>query len=344
MVRKKLYDNIQDKLSKKGVNVVVGSIYDLMAVCKSWYRGNVNDFHYYNVHLANGQTKRKERATMNMGKKLCEDFSKLEWSEKVEIKLDNDENTKRLLTVLNSKENSFQTNFPIFLESIYALGTGVTVEYQKDGKNVIDYIDGDVVLPYKFTNSYIYGLVTVSRFVEGTKESKRYYTHLTYHEYENGEYKRLNELYVSRYMDTLGKDKSFSEHFPNVKEYEVFKTEAPRFQVWRLPIANNFDTNSPMGLPIIANQIDKLKSIDLKYDSFNREFELGKRRVLIDRSAVKKRVSGVDENGQPIMVSHFDADDDVYVAIDGMEKQPIKDINFPLRVHCLLYTSPSPRD
>lgn len=41
------YDNIATTLSKKGINLTVGTIYDFMALWKSWYRGNVNDFHYY---------------------------------------------------------------------------------------------------------------------------------------------------------------------------------------------------------------------------------------------------------------------------------------------------------
>ena len=303
----------------------------MMTVWKSWYRGNVNDFHYYNVKLSNGKTCQKERRTMNMPKKVCEDFSKLEWSEKVEIKLDDKENTKKLLNVLNSKENNFNVNFPMFLEKEYALGTAVTVEYTKNGKTIIDFIEGDVVLPYKFTNSYIYGIVTVSRSVEGQENKRKYYTHLTYHEFEDNVYKKVNELYVSKTENTLGKEIPFSDKFPDVEEYEIIETAFPRFQVWKLPIANNFDTGSPMGLSILANQIDKFKSIDTKYDSFDHEFASGKRRVLVDRKAVKKRAEGVDDNNNIIYTSYFDANDDVYVAIEGMENQPIKDIDFSLR-------------
>lgn len=303
----------------------------MMAVWRSWYRGNVNDFHYYNVKLANGKTCRKERRTMNMPKKVCEDFSNLLWSEKVEIKLDSKKNTEKLWKVLDSKENAFSINMPQFLEKEYALGTMITVEYKKNDKTIIDYIEGDVVLPYKYTNSYIFGLITVSRTTEGIDNKKKYYTLLTYHEYENGIYLKTNELYVSKNENTLGKNIPFKEKYPNVEEDEIIETEHPRFQVWKLPIANNFDTGSPMGLSILANQIDKFKSIDTKYDSFDHEFVSGKRRVLIDKSAVKKEVEGVDDNDNIIYTSYFDADDDVYVAIKGMEQQPIKDIDFSLR-------------
>lgn len=328
----KLYDNIQKTLSTKGINVVVGDIYDFMAIWKQWFRGNVNDFHFYNVKMSDGKTVEKERRTLNMPKKLCEDFSKLEWSEKVEIKLDTDEATEKLINVLDSKENAFSTNFPMFLEKEYALGTMVTVEYKKDNKTIIDYIDGDVVLPYKYSNNYINGIVTISRTTEKQGKSELFYNLLTYHEFDNDIYRTIKELYVSKDENTLGEEINFKEVYPNVKEFEEIKTEHPRFQVWKLPLVNNLDTGSPMGISILANQIDKFKSIDIKYDSFNREFITGKRRVLIDKSALKSDVIGVDENDKPIMVSYFDTDDEVYVAIKGMDNQPVKDINFELRV------------
>lgn len=327
-----LYENIQKTLSKKNINIVIGDIYDFMAIWKQWYRGNVNDFHYYDVKLANGNTDTKERRTLNMPKKVCEDFSKLEWSEKIEIKLDTEDGTKRLNAILDSKENAFKVNFPMFLEKEYALGTMVTVEYKRDNKTIIDYIDGDAVLPYKYTNNYINGIITVSRSTVEESKKKVYYNLLTYHEYEDGIYKTLKELYVSKNESELGKEVEFKTIYPNVTEYDEIITEHPRFQVWKLPIANNLDTASPMGISILANQIDKFKNIDIKYDSFNHEFITGKRRVLIDKTSLKSEVKGVDENGNPIMVSYFDTNDDIYVAIKGMDSQPIKDIDFDLRV------------
>lgn len=302
-----------------------------MAIWKQWYRGSVNDFHFYNVKSVNGTNIEKERKTLNMPKKICEDFSKLDWSEKVEIRLDKPKNTEKLLKILNSKENDFKVNFPIFLEKLYALGTMATVEYSKNGKTIIDYIEGDVIIPYKYTNSYIYGIITVSRFTEKDGESEQYYTLLTYHEYEGNLYLKTNELYVSKDENELGKEISFSSKYPNVEESEIIETENPRFQVWKLPIANNFDTGSPLGLSILANQIDKFKAVDIKYDSFNNEFLSGKRRILVSKAAVKGQVVGVDEKGNPVMVSYFDSNDDVYVALNGMDEEPVKEINFELR-------------
>lgn len=326
----KLYENIASALSKKSINLVVGDIYDFQEIWKSWYRGNVNDFHYYNARV-NGKDVRCERKTMNMPKKVCEDISKLLWTEKTRIDLSNKKATERLWQVLDSKENSFTVNFPIFLEKALALGTGVLIEYKNaEDKTIIDYLDGTVVVPYKYTNSYISGLITVSRFVEEIRKKKIYYTHLTYHEYENGIYRRYNELYKSSAETELGKEENFALKFPNVKELEEIETTTPRFQVFKPNIANNYDMDSPMGISVLANSIDRFKSIDMKYDSFDREFKLGKKRILVDPTAMKAQMVA-DSEGNTHFMQYFDTEDEAYVGINGMEGQPVKDVDFSLR-------------
>ena len=324
------YNNIASTLSKKGINLTVGTIYDLMAVWKSWYRGNVNDFHYY-TEVVCGKSTTCERLTMNMPKKLCEDLTKLLWTEKTQINLSNKNATKRLWEVLDSKENAFTVNLPIFIEKMLALGNGATVEY-KDEKNntIIDYIDGDVIIPYKFTNGYITGMITVSRFIEEKGKRKIYYTQITCREYTEGKYIKLNELYKSNTDTTLGKQLNFNDKFPNIKESEVVITKNPYFQIWKPNLANNFDTNSPMGISIYANSIDRFKSLDTKYDSFYNEFMLGKKRIVVDQSAMKGGME-TDEQGNPRFVQYFDKNDKVYQAINAEMKEPVKEIDFTLR-------------
>lgn len=325
-----LYNNIQETLSKKGINLTVGTIYDLMAIWKSWYRGNVNSFHYY-TEIICGKSVNCERLTMNMPKKLCEDIAKLLWTEKTRIDLSNKNATKRLWEVLDSKENAFTVNFPIFIEKMLALGNGATVEYKdENNKTMIDYIDGDVIIPYKFTNGYISGMITISRFIDEKGKNKVYYTHITYHEYVDGKYIKLNEIYKSSTDTTLGKQINFNDVFPKVKESEVKMTGNPYFQIWKPNLANNFDTGSPMGISIYANSIDRFKSLDVKYDSFYNEFILGKKRIVVDQSAMKGGMT-TDENGNPRYVQYFDKNDRVYQAINAEMKEPVKEIDFTLR-------------
>ena len=323
-----IHQKITETLSKKGINLQIGNTYDMISVWKSWYRGNVNDFHYYNVTLADGTIKLAERLTMNMPKKLCEDYAKLIWNDEVEISLNNKGNSKRLWEILNSNENNFSTMFPQFIEKTYALGTGALVEYKDDDKIKIDYLEADVIIPHKYNNGYISGLITISQFTE-EKRIKYYYTHLTFHELVDGKYIKYNELYKSTKENELGKEINFEDYY-NMPSLMTFDTNTPHFQVFKLPIANNLNLKCSMGMSVYGNSIDRFKAIDSKYDLFTKEFELGKKRITVDATAVKKRVE-TDATGDTRFVSYFDKNDTVFQAIAGMESQPIKEIDFKLR-------------
>lgn len=331
-----LYNNISSVLSKKnGINLAVGDIYDYMQIWKEWLAGDVADFHHYKVKLASGTTVNKEILTMNMPKKVCEDMAKLLWTEKTQIQLKRKKDTIKLWSILDNKVNNFTTNFPIFIEQVMALGNGALIEYKDNGVTTIDYVTGDLVIPYKYTNSYVYGLITVSRYsetedAETNKEKTFYYTHITYHEHENGKYKRKHELYKSENDNELGNEINFNEIYPDIGKEDEIETDVPYFQVLKPNLANNLDMSSPLGISIFANSIDRFKAIDLKYDSFSREFVLGKKRILVDNTTLKAKAIP-NENGKIDYVQQFDANDEVYVAVEGMEKQPAKEIDFTLR-------------
>ena len=331
-----LYNNISSVLSKKnGINLAVGDIYDYMQIWKEWLAGDVADFHHYKVKLASGTTVNKEILTMNMPKKVCEDMAKLLWTEKTQIQLKRKKDTIKLWSILDNKVNNFTTNFPIFIEQVMGLGNGALIEYKDNGVTTIDYVTGDLVVPYKYTNSYVYGLITVSRYseiedAETNKEKTFYYTHITYHEHENGKYKRKHELYKSENDNELGNEINFNEIYPDIEKEDEIETDVPYFQVLKPNLANNLDMSSPLGISIFANSIDRFKAIDLKYDSFSREFVLGKKRILGDNTTLKAKAIP-NENGKIDYVQQFDANDEVYVAVEGMEKQPAKEIDFTLR-------------
>ena len=337
----KIYNDLKKQLKEKGVNLINVDYYELIDVWKSWYKGVVDDFHFYNIKLADGTEAQCEKKTMSMAKKSCEDMMKLNWSNKCDIKLATDEKTKRLWSILDSKQNNFTIMFPQILELGFALGTTAMTEYKDElGRTRIEYIlDPSMIIPYAYDNFNITGFVVFNQWEEIEKNKPVYYVHLTYHEFkptmnENGEmvqiYRKYNELYKSKDKDQLGKEIPFESMFPNVEQLVEEVTDTPHFQIVKPPIVNNADITIPMGMSIFANSIDKLKAIDNKYDSFDNEFIDGKRRILVDKTALKG-VPQYDNDGNVTTQLYFDRNDRTYVALNGMQDQPIKDISFDLR-------------
>ena len=336
-----IYEDLKNQLHKKGVDVINVDYYNVIDVWKSWYKGVVDDFHFYNIKIADGSEVQCEKKTMSMAKKSSEDMLKLNWSNKCDIRLATDEKTKRLWNVLDSKQNNFTIMFPQVLELAFALGTTCMTEYKDGlGRTRIEYIvDPESIVPYAYDNFNITGFVVFNQWEDVDKNKAIYYTHLTYHEFkteedENGKlyqvYRKLNELYKSKDRNQLGKEIPFESMFPNVDELVEYRTDTPHFQIMKPPIANNIDIDSPMGISIFANSIDKLKAIDNKYDSFDNEFVDGKRRILVDKTALKATPQ-VDSDGNISQQLFFDRNDRTYVAMNGMKDQPVKDISFDLR-------------
>ena len=336
-----IYEDLKKQLNKKGINLIDINYYDLIDVWKSWYKGVVDDFHFYNIKVADGSTVEVEKKTMSMAKKSSEDMMKLNWSNKCDIKLANDEKTKALWKVLDSKQNNFTIMFPQMLELAFALGTTCISEYKDElGRTRIEYINNpSCLVPYSYDNFNITGFVIFDQWQEEEKNRPVFYTHLTYHEFktekdENDElkqvYRKYNELYKSKNVNTLGKEIEFTDKFPNVEELVEYDTNTPHFQIIKPPIVNNVDISTPMGISIYANSIDKLKAIDDKYDSFDMEFIDGKRRILVDKTALKAAPQ-VNDDGTISQQLFFDRNDRTYVAMNGMQNQPVKDISFDLR-------------
>ena len=118
-----------------------------------------------------------------------------------------------------------------------------------------------------------------------------------------------------------------------MQEVYKIKTSTPHFQVYGPNLANNYDFGTPLTISIYANSFDRLKSIDIKYDSFNNEFIKGKKRIMVSSKALKGKADVNPETGETRVVKYFDESDDTYVAIEGndMGGQPVKEIDFNLR-------------
>lgn len=304
--------------------------YIKLLLWKDWYKGSVLNFHYYDVKLADGTTVQKEKLTMNCAKKVSEDMCKLLWSNKVQINLDSEENTKKLWEILDA--NNFSYMMSRQLELCSALGTVAFTQFIQDGNVIIEYIgDSSLIIPFEYSNDRITSLVTINQFTRIENDETMYYTHLVYHSFKNNVYTKYNELYKSKIEDELGEIYPFVTLFPNVEEVVTYENvDHPHFQVLKLPIVNNYDLDNPMGISIYANSIDRFKAMDTKYDSFYNEFITGKKRILVDASTLKG-LPTVNDDGQITTTMYFDRNDTTYVALRGMDNQPIKEIEFNLR-------------
>ena len=350
--------DILSVISKRGQNPVQGNIYNMMAIWLSWFRSNVNDFHFYNLKLADSSIKRCERMTLNMGKRVPEDWTKLLYNKNVNVVLDSFEEEKsnedkEFYLKLNKdyndilENNNFEVEYSNILEKAFALGTSAMVEFSNNDEILIDFIIGDMLIISSYRNQQVSGLVTVNVM----QHNDETITHLTFHDLIEGKYFIEHVVFVSTDVNLLGKSASsnitrvFSQAEANemstmveVKDDEgkvirteerhivTFDTDIVHFQIIKPNIVNNFDLENPMGLSVFANAIDQLKGGDTWYDAFINEPEKAKYRIVVDSETmleeIQKTTSDSDGNVVVQTLRPFNSQDTTFVGanLSGHDK------------------------
>lgn len=75
-----------------------------------------------------------------------------------------------------------------------------------------------------------------------------------------------------------------------------------------------------LGLSCFANCTDTLKALDIAFDSFSREFVLGRKRIIVPSSCIRTVVD--PDTGR--ISRYFDTDDEVYQALKCDEEKDLK--------------------
>ncbi len=199
------------------------------------------------------------------------------------------------------------------------------------GRIRIGYCAADQFVPLAWDNSQVKAAVFISR----EARDGHYYTRLEWHRRDGEAYRVDNEVYRSEARagagrDVLGVRYPLEAVYPELSEQTRLQAVDSLFTYWRTPIANNLDDDSPLGVSIYANALETLRALDICYDSFVQEFELGKKRIIVPARCVRT----VADPGTGEMRRYFDPGDRVYEALatDDAGELRIQDNSVELRV------------
>lgn len=258
--------------------------------------------------------KSRPRAMTNMAKVICDKLATMTFSEQCDISVDDEKYNDTVSEVLEN--NCFWERFPEFLSRSYALGGGVIKVYLEDNVIRLNYINADRFFPTKWNNRQI----TEGIFCNDYVQNGFYYKLFEYHTLQSDGVHIYHVLRRSDSRSYLGQEVPVSELFPELDYEMVFKgVQKPLFCYFKPAVGNNMVFDLPLGLPVFANSIDTLREIDVIFDSLEREFILGKKRIIIPSECVK---STYDSDGNE--VKYFDTDDEVYQAFNADDAPKLK--------------------
>lgn len=301
-------------------------MYQFIDMWKDLYKGYYAKWHHLEYHTIDGiQTRKMD--TLNMAKTASSEMASLVYNEKCEISIGDDENETAEFINDVFKHNKFDKKFQDFLEYSFAMGGMVIKPYVEDDVIKLSFVTADCFIPISWSNETIREGV----FINETQKGKKTYTLLEWHVWESGIYTVKNELYESETGTDLGKKVSLDVLYPGLEPIVGMpKIEKPIFVYFKPNTANNFDTQSPLGISLYANALSVMKSIDTAFDSFHREFRLGKKRIIVPEAMIKT----VPDPHTGMMHRYFDATDETYESFNtgNMDDAKVHDISVELRV------------
>lgn len=298
-------------------------MFQKIEVWKALYKGYYSEWHDVQYQTIDGP-KQRRMLTLNMGKIVSSEMASLVYNEKCEISIDNETVSEFIHEVF--KHNKFDKKFQDYIEYMFAHGGMVIKPYVENDKIMLSFVTADCFIPISWRNDTINEAVFPYEF----KKRNKKYTHLEWHLWENGVYVIRNEVYESQNGVDLGVKVPLKNFFPDLEEeVSIGNIKRPIFAYFKPNTANNIDIQSPLGISIFANALDTMKAIDTAFDSFHREFRLGRKRILVPAHMVKTVID--PEDGLP--KRYFDSNDETYEAF-GTEQDEleIKDISVELRV------------
>ena len=303
-------------------------LYDMSSYIDNWlqwYEGDVKAFHNYRIYNGKHYIQQK-RLTLNMAKRVCEDWANLLLNEKTDITV-GDAHSQEVVHKTLEKCKFWQKG-NVGIEKSFALGCGAFVVVVDDiginargqlsdkskSKVKVKFVNATKVVPLTFEDEEI----TECAFINVNSGKTYISVHL----------KNARGSYEIHNIKCRGEGDNLS--FIDEDDHTVFDTQnsLPWFFIVKPNIANNVDINSPLGVSVFANAMDNLKEIDLVFDSYANEFILGKKRIFVNA----KDWTVDPRTGEERDV--FDANDVVVYVLPESEdgKQTITDSTQELRV------------
>ena len=317
------------------------------------YKGFYKPWHLVKAPTIADPEARRRMSYLNLAKAFAAELAGMVWTDQTDVNLtaegieDGQEDKLNDFVQDVLKKNNFNVKMLEAIEQAAALGgealkVWYEVKHDADGNEIegsgqikIGYCMSDQFVPTAWDNAEVTEGVFISRIAKGGY----YYTRLEWHKWDGTTYVVTNDLYkadmvkngAQESQDILGFRYPLNTIYPYLNEYTDFKgIEKSLFSYFRTPTANNIDDNSPLGVSMYGNAMETLHALDIAFDSFVREFRLGKKRIIVPARMIKTVTDPVTGK----LVRYFDATDETYEALstDDPDSLKIQDNSVELRV------------
>lgn len=173
-------------------------------------------------------------------------------------------------------------------EYAFAKGSMIFKPYVTAKGVSVQYIQADAFFPLEYDTEQI----TRCAFLDQFRRNDDIYTRVELHTLKEGILSIKNRVFVSRVDGMLGSEipvqavNKWSELVPEIKFSGVDKLP---FGYFKVPLGNEKDSSSPLGVSVYSRAIGLIKEADKRYSQINWEYESKETAVHIAQSLLKYR-------------------------------------------------------
>lgn len=232
----------------------------------------------------------EEVRSLQLGASIAEEFARL-----ITLEMKSEVTGSARADYINEYYQKVLEELKSKLALFNAVGGGFFKPYVKNNIFYIDYIPQTDCKPLKFDNA---GNITSMAFSSQIAKGDKIYTRLETHTLNGTDYIIENKVYVSDNSSMLGKVTSLSEisEWRELKERTVIQNiKIPLFAYYKVPLTNNIDTKSCLGVSVYHKAINSIEKADIQAARLDYEYKSAKRSIYADVDAIKN-----DGTGKPI--------------------------------------------
>lgn len=172
-----------------------------------------------------------------------------------------------------------------------AVGGGYLKPFVKNNRFYIDYVAQTDCKPLQFDSAgNITSMVFSSQITKGDKR----YTRLEVHTLEDTNYTIENKAYVTESYNSpmLGREISLFEvsEWADLEPRTVIENiEKPLFAYYKVPLTNNIDAKTCLGVSVYNKAIDSIRKADVQASRLDYEYESAERSIYADIDALRNQ-------------------------------------------------------
>lgn len=200
---------------------------------------------------------------------------------------------------INEQLNDYRSKKKNIVETACAIGGVIFKPFVSGSKLLIDYICQDEIFPFNFDgNGNITGVIFPTYKIKGDC----IYTRLEIHNFNVERYTIENRAFVSkntRLNDGIVTDIGHEIPLNTIEEWKDIEPslvinglDAPLYAYFRIPVANNIDRKSPLGVSVYARGIREIKKADIQWARIDWEYESKEAAIDTDESYIETDIYG----------------------------------------------------